>query len=347
MDEREWEDLHQRSYRRGSWPQAEQSAGALMRRHTGRDPHDIERIEEEGTGTPAEQADMVSTWLPVTRLLALAVWQAARNAECRVDDIELHQALGWLDGHPDLFSEPLPPWTGLPGTWRRLEARLPDLGPRAYRIVLQQLAAHEADLVTRMESGKDPVLLGDRVRAIRSDAYRDRHAPRWRPTVDHATQVISEAHQLLTTGLWQPGPLVETVAEQLRPTLMSSPDTPPGPSEDTSPLWIQRLVRLTHIDTTISVIRDHHRGPGDEALQGSPAAPFGQAVAATSVALDEIQHTTAGLEDLWSRRTEKDVASWERTHLTRPVRAHAIALEDLVAALSRLAFHVLHPDEPH
>ncbi|MFE0580271.1 hypothetical protein [Streptomyces sp. NPDC058874] len=347
MDEAEWEELHQWSYRQGAWPRAERAAGALMRRHTGRDPGDIERIEEEGTGTPAEQAELVSIWLPVTRLVALALWRAARDAGCRVDDVEVHRALWWLDGQytPGLFAEPLPPWTGLPGNWRRLESRLPELGQRAYQIVLQQLAAHERDLLAETDTGA-PVLLGDRVRAIRSEPYRESHGPRWKFAVDHATEVIREAHSLLTVGLWQPSPLVHNVAGQLHPTLVSDPDTPPAPPEATWPTWMQRLVRLTHIDTTIGVLWDHHRGPGDADLEGSPTAPFGQAVAATSVALSEIHPTTLDLEELWARRTE-DVVTWEREHLPRPVRAHVVALEDLVVALSRLAFHVRHPDEPH
>ncbi|MEU3408912.1 hypothetical protein ABZ766_33885 [Streptomyces sp. NPDC006670] len=347
MDEPEWEELHQQSYRQGAWQRAEWSAGALMRRHTGRDPGDIERIEEEGIGGPAEQAEMLSVWLPVTRLVALALWRSARDAGCRIDDVELHRALWWLDGQytSDLFSDPLPSWTGLPGSWRRLEARLPDLGQRAYQVVLQQLAAHERDPLAETDTGA-PVLLGDRVRAIRSEPYRDSHGPRWKFAVDHATEVIREGHSLLTARLWKPSPLVQEVAAQLHPTLVSDPDTPPAPSEAAGPAWIQRLVRLTHIDTTIGIIRDHHRGPGDGDLAGSPAAPFGQAVAATSVALREIRPTALDLEELWSRRTE-DVVTWERQHLPRPVRAHVVALENLVVALSRLAFHVRHLDEPH
>ncbi|MFE6104725.1 hypothetical protein ACFVQ4_32905 [Streptomyces laurentii] len=118
-------------------------------------------------------------------------------------------------------------------------------------------------------------------------------------------------------------------AGQLRPTLAAAPDNPPAPPETSGHTWLQRMVRLTHIDTIITILRDHHSGPGDADLDGMPTAPFGQALAATSVALGEIRHTTAVLEDLWARHTT-DIDTWDHEHLPRSVRAHVLALEGLV-----------------
>ncbi|WP_331725482.1 hypothetical protein OG596_38080 (plasmid) [Streptomyces sp. NBC_01102] len=348
MDRLEWEELHQQSYRQGAWPRAERSAGALMRRHTGRDPHDIERIEQEGTGTPAEQAEMVSTWLPVTRLVALAVWRAARDADCRIDDTELARALWWLGGQgaPDLFAEPLPPWTGLPGNWKRLEQRLlPDLLERARWVVTQQLLAHDQDPLADSDDGT-AVLLGDRIRAIKSEPFRDGAPPRWTLAVEHANKVVMQAQIAVSGGLWHPRPGAQDAAAQLRPTLSSEPDAPPAPAEVTVYTWIQRLVRLAHIDTTISTVLCHHGDRREAELEGLPQAPFGQAVRASGVALSGLVPTINDLDELWTRRTE-GVAAWERTHIPLAVRAHAMALEDVVASLSRLAAYVMNPDAPH
>ncbi|GAA2673570.1 hypothetical protein GCM10009864_50310 [Streptomyces lunalinharesii] len=51
---------------------------------------------EAGEHTPEAAAERTRTWLPASRLLALALWRAGRDADLLVDDIPLHRALWWL-----------------------------------------------------------------------------------------------------------------------------------------------------------------------------------------------------------------------------------------------------------
>ncbi|MFH8295363.1 hypothetical protein [Streptomyces sp. NPDC018059] len=123
-----WEARHQRAYSEDSWVRVQRLTWALTKRVMGWDPGDIERIEEEGGAAddPAERAQRLTRWMPAARLLALAVWRAARDAGVLVDEVPLDQPLWWLGGarHPELYAAPLPLWQpSMPGDWARLQQR--------------------------------------------------------------------------------------------------------------------------------------------------------------------------------------------------------------------------------
>ncbi|WP_367140693.1 MULTISPECIES: hypothetical protein [Streptomyces] len=349
MDDSQWQEIHQQSYGQDPWTRVELSAWVLTKRHLGYDPLDVDRIETKGTGTPEEHRERVAVWRPAARLVALALWRAARADGIRVDDVPLDRGLWWLGGAcgGELFTAPLPPWTSLPGTWDRLERRTPELLERACWIISHQLLAHERELDQLSDSDDGtPVRLGDRIRAIEAGAFRDDAPPRWAGKVDYAQQAVAAAAHAVSGGHWRPGPAAQAAAAQLQPTLQAHPDTPPAPPEVAGYTWIQRVVRIAHIRTTVDAVVAHHRNRGEAELDSQEEHPLGWALAASSVALAGFDQSAADLEELWGRRTG-GVADWEREHMPPPLRVYVVALEALAASLSTLTGYVLHPDEPH
>ncbi|MEU7206109.1 hypothetical protein [Streptomyces sp. NPDC045470] len=96
--------------------------------------------------------------------------------------------------------------------------------------------------------------------------------------------------------------------------------------------WIQRAVRLTHLDTAICTVRDHHVGAGE--LAGHPAPPFRVCPQRLS---GPGGRPVPPLEAPWERR-DTSVALWERARLPVSVRERIMALQDMVTGLSRLCF---------
>ncbi|KAB7835749.1 hypothetical protein [Streptomyces mobaraensis] len=328
------------------WSRAEEAAWLLTRRRLGWDALDLERVDEEGPDSPESHHERLAVWMPAARLLGLALWRAAQDAECAVDDVPLEQVLRWLDGTRELFTRPLPRWKGLPGTWGQLESSAPGLLQKARWITSQHILAHEQEY---KEIGEvydaAPVLLGDRVRAVITGPYRDGRAPRWADLVEYAEETTADACHAARDGRWCPGPAIREAAAQLRPTLDAHPDVPPAPPETAGFLWIQRIARIAHIRATITAVVTHHRDSGNVELHPHPQYPAGHALAASLVALTGFARPAAELEVLWERRTES-TATWERAHVPPTMRSYVLALESLVVSLSILTDVILASDCP-
>ncbi|MER5781261.1 hypothetical protein ABT104_05960 [Streptomyces mobaraensis] len=352
-----WEARHRQAYGEDPWTRVQRLTWVLTRRAIGWDPADTERIEEDGgviLDPPEARRERLTRWMPAARLLALAVWRAARESQVLVDDVPLDRPLWWLGGarHGDLYTDPLPHWTSsLPGGWGRVRQREDQLLESAQWVatwhLMQDLRENEA--LADSDDGTPPaaLLLGDRCRALASGPYRDGHRPRWVGTVDFAVEALAWASEELRAGLWPPGPAARHAAAALHPSLTAAPDAPPLPAGVSGATWIQRAVRLAHLHATITVVVDHHGASGE--LSAHPRYPFGSALAAAMVALWEITATVRELEELWGRRDDSvGVAAWERAHVPIAIREHVLALETMVTSLSALCFDMnIDPDEAH
>lgn len=140
MELGEWEQRHERTFGEGPWPRTERMVWALTKRMIGWDPRDMDRLEQEGED-PAAREERQRTWLPASRLLALALWREAFTCGVLVDDVPLLHGLGWLHGdeHAGLWAAPLPSWkpAPMPGrSWDRLQRREHELLQTAHSIVL-------------------------------------------------------------------------------------------------------------------------------------------------------------------------------------------------------------------
>ncbi|MFC7979785.1 hypothetical protein ACFUT3_31690 [Streptomyces cinereoruber] len=266
-----------------------------------------------------------------------------------MDEVALDQPLWWLGGsrHQDLYTEPLPQWpAALPGGWDRVQRREAELLEPARWITAWHLLQDEVENRELLDTpdGTPPpaLLLGDRCRALASGPYRDNRSARWAPGVEYATKGLNWAASELRAGLWSPGPAARHAGAVLHPSLIAAPDTPELVGKTA---WIQRAVRLTHLQTVIDTVRAHHGQAGE--LDSHPSRPFGSALAATAAALEEIGPTVRELETLWAQR-ETGIALWERAHVPVAVREHIVALEQLLRILRDLSFDMnVDPDEPH
>ncbi|WP_148312641.1 hypothetical protein [Streptomyces noursei] len=307
----------------------------LTQRRIGYSAGDLDAYEA-GEHTREAAAERMRTWLPASRLLALALWRASRDAGLLIDDVPVTRALWWLGGARanDLFAEPLPSWDpGVVGTWPRLQQRYEALEEPARDIVAWHTIAHVAESRPYEDSDRSlppphPLLLGARCRSIAAGPYRDGQPPRWKPQVAFAAERLEEALVGLRSGLWHPEDDVRSAAAALHPTLAAGPgpQTSPLPDGCDRPTWIQRLCRIEHIHATILSVLDRH---DDTTPKRSPQAPFGYALRALSVALADLLSTARELEQLWARRSST-IGQWERAHLPRVLREHVVALEGLV-----------------
>jgi hypothetical protein len=141
-----------------------------------------------------------------------------------------------------------------------------------------------------------PLLLGDRCRDLAAGPFHDGQPPRWAPAVEYATKVTTHAVHQLYTGQWKPQEQARQAASELLPTLRAPADAPELPAHVTEPAWIQRAVRIGHVQTTLRTIQDHHRGEAE--LDVHPAQPLGQAIGLMWNALDDSAPALSGLEEL-------------------------------------------------
>lgn len=345
----EWEQAHRAAYGESSWQRVQELAWALAERHIGYNPEDLDLYLSGEACTAQARREQETVWQPASRLLALALWRAARSEDVLVDGVPLYMALWWLGGARagELYANPLP------NGWEPLRQGERLLDP-AREIATGQMRQHlEENRALRDTPDPDgtpdpPLLLGTRERAIASEPFRDGMPPRWKEAVDHASQSITRAAAELRAGRWKPGPAATSAATILLPTLGADVDAPELPAGVTGPAWIQRTVRLTHIHATIATVRQHHDGAAElESI--APNQPFGSALAGVAVALFKFLPTAYDLEGLWERRdTSTGVGAWDRMHVPVPVRERVLVLEQLTAALCRLCFTTtVDPDEAH
>ncbi|MEV4506039.1 hypothetical protein [Streptomyces klenkii] len=215
----------------------------------------------------------------------------------------LDRPLWWLGGarHGDLYADPLPAWESpLPGSWARVQHAEEPLLESARSVatwhLVHDLVENRSVRDTQDGTPELPLLLGDRCLAVTSGPYRDDRPPRWAGAVDYALHNVSWAADELQAGLWPPGPVARQAAADLHPTLASAPDSPALPDTVTETTWIQRAVRLAHLQATIRTVREHY-GQGSE-LDGHPGRPFGSVLTSTMVALGTIEDTVHELEAL-------------------------------------------------
>ena len=346
LDEEAWEEAHHTAYGLAAWTRAERQAWILTQRHIGYAADDLALYACGTSSTPESVSEREHTWLPANRLLALAVWRAARHEGRLVDDVDLNRPLWWLGGalHQQLLTDPLPVWnpetSPIDGSWEDLREREEELLARARGIAtwhsLRDL--HDNRALRDTKDGTSfpaPLLLGDRCRDLTAGPFRDGRPPRWESAVEYATKAVTDASHQLHTGEWQPQTQARQAAAELLPTLQAPPDIPQLPAHISGPAWIQRAVRIGHLQATLRTVQEHHKG--DTELDVHPAQPLGLAIGLTWNALDDSAPALAGLEELWTSR-QHDVARWERTHMPLALRAYIRALEELASTLCTLCF---------
>ncbi|MGW2720426.1 hypothetical protein [Streptomyces sp. NPDC001492] len=344
LDEQAWEEMHRSAYGLDAWTRAERQAWVLTQRHIGYHADDLDLYASGASSTPEAVSEREDTWLPANRLLALAVWRAARREGRLVDDVDLTHPLWWLGGalHERLFADPLPAWDPAPvlGSWQELREREDELRDAARGIAtwhqLRDLHDNRAlrDTQDTASLQPPPLLLGDSCRDLKSGPFRDGQPPRWQSAVEYATKAVADAIDKLHAGEWTPHTQARQAAAELLPTLQAPPDSPELPAHIGGPAWIQRAVRIGHLQATLRTVQDHHRGEAELDVQ---SAPLGLALGLVWNALDDSAPALSGLEELWAQR-QHDVARWERTHLPLALRAYIRALEELTSTLGTLCF---------
>ncbi|MFE7272544.1 hypothetical protein [Streptomyces sp. NPDC057623] len=345
LDEEAWEETHRSAYGLDSWTRAERQAWVLTQRHIGYHADDLDLYASGASSTPEAVSERDERWLPASRLLALAVWRAARHEGVLIDDVDLARPLWWLGGalHERLFADPLPAWDPAPvlGSWEELREREDELLEAARRIATwHQLRDLHDNHALRDTKGvcslqPPPLLLGDRCRDLASGPFRDGQPPRWQPAVEYATKAVASALHQLHDGEWNPQAQARQAAAELLPTLQAPPDLPEVPAHISEPAWIQRALRIGHLRATLRTVQDHHKGETE--LDVHPAQPLGLAIGLVWNALDDSAPALSGLEELWVQR-QHDVARWERTHLPHALRTYIRALEELASTLGTLCF---------
>ncbi|QHC26406.1 hypothetical protein [Streptomyces sp. GS7] len=325
-------------------------AWQLTQRRIGYSPGDMDAYEA-GEHTPEAASERRRTWLPASRLLALALWRAAHDAGLLVDDVPVTRALWWMGGAraDDLFTQPLPPWDdGVVGNWARVQEQYMAMEDAARDVVAWHTMAEAAESRPYADSDNtmpSPVmLLGARCRTIAAGPYQDGKPPRWQAAETFASERLDAAFVGLRSGLWLPDDDVRKAAGVLHPTLAAGPDveSPPLPDGHSNPLWIQRLTHTEHVHTTIRSVLNHYDGKAGLAAH----SPFGYALRATLAALADILPTATELERLWAHRGGT-VGQWERARVPRALRQHVVALEKLISELCCLTELLADPDEQY
>ncbi|WP_033215523.1 hypothetical protein [Kitasatospora phosalacinea] len=343
-----WEAAHRRAYARTAWRRALPAAGALTYRALGRSPEDPEQRDAAQEDPAAVRQWTAKVALPTGLLVALAIWQAARIADVLVDDVPLADAQRVLRTKRSLFAEPLPDAPA--GTWADLREGGLDVQARADTVLAHHIAA-DAREFTRDPERPAPLQVGDAVRAVRSGPYRDGGPPRWRQAVDNARAAIARASTALYTNprppgeldlarartgrLWIPDQDEIDAAAAIHPTLTAEPDTPAVPGSDGT-VWIQRLLRLAHVDATLTAVVQHHLDRADPAFR--PGRPLPSALGATGAALTDLAKAARDLERTWADTSPTlGTTAWERRHVPEALRRHITALERVLRDLTGLA----------
>ncbi|AJC58563.1 hypothetical protein [Streptomyces sp. 769] len=342
-----WEQQHKEILGEDPWARVQRLAWQLTERRIGYSAGDVDAYEA-GEHTPEAAAERRRSWLPASRLLALALWRAGREAGLLVDDVPVQRALWWLGGARagDLFARPLPSWdVGVVGNWSRVQEQYMVMEDAARDVVAWHAMAEAAESRPYADSDNTmplpAMLLGTRCRAIAAGPYQDGKPPRWQTAVNFASERLDAAFVGLRSGLWQPDLDVREAAGALHLTLAAGPDleSPPLPDGYSGPLWIQRLIHAEHVHATIRSVLNHYGSKAGLAAQ----APLGYALRATLAALVGCLPTAQELERLWAHRGGT-VGQWERAHVPRALRQHVMALEKLISELCSLAELLVDPD---
>ncbi|MCX4781905.1 hypothetical protein [Streptomyces sp. NBC_01264] len=352
-DGQDWEDRNRAAYGTVAWRRAVLTCGALVVWHTGYDNRTEPGPAGPRPGRPdaPDGAQFTSRWMPVVALLALAACRVAREADVLVDDVELSGLVGWVDGGYTgrLHQGPLETgerrgrtaegWLDLVGDEKRRR--------RARQVLEDHLGAHGAEegepADTRGGTEPLPLTIGDRARAVRAAGIADLE-PEWAGDVARARARLERLSADLSGGLWSPGPRHRAFAGILHGTLVATPDFPSLPASVPGPLWVQRVLRMPHITSTVRTLTDLPEfamfGP-----QGDTADPLGNAVDAVAhQAAHSLAKPAADLEQLWAARpADQSVARWERAHLPPPVREQVLAVEELTHELATVLLAIANP----
>ncbi|MGW4840082.1 hypothetical protein [Streptomyces globisporus] len=110
-------------------------------------------------------------------------------------------------------------------------------------------------------------------------------------------------------------------------------------------MWIQRIVRFSHLQTTVLALAAH---PRFAAVVGPASDPLGTAVGAvTHVGLAPTADLADGLERIWAARpADQSVTGWELAHLPRPARDQVRGAEGLVLQLTTTLLDLLGRGSP-
>ncbi|MFJ7270306.1 hypothetical protein ACIQV3_27325 [Streptomyces sp. NPDC099050] len=360
-DGQDWEQRNRAAYGTVAWRRAVLTCGALVVWHTGYDNRTAPGPPGPRPGRPdaPDGARFTSRWMPVVALLALAACRAAREADVLVDDVELPALAGWVDGaHTGrLHQGPLETgeprgrtaegWLDLVGDENRRRRARDVLDAHIESHIESHIEAHDAhDAEPRdPRDGTDPVPLtiGDRARAVRASGIADLE-PEWAGDVAFARARTDRLAAALSGGLWRPGRPHRAFAGILHGTLAAAPDYPSPPETLPGPLWVQRVLRMPHITSTVLTLTDLPEfamfGP-----KGDTGDPLGDAVGAVAHhAAHSLAKPAADLEQLWTARpADQPVSLWERAHLPPPVREQILAVESVTQELSTLLFEIAHP----
>ncbi|CAM5672293.1 hypothetical protein SAVIM338S_07064 [Streptomyces avidinii] len=360
-----WERRNETAYGTVAWRRAVTTCGALVVWHTGYDNRAVPGPPGPRPGRPdaPDGAEFTSRWMRVVALLALAACRAAREADALVDDIELPTLFDWVDGArtEGLHRGPLETgerrvrteegWLDLVGDEDR--RRL------ARRVLADHVEAHAAG-ERDLEDARDgtvppPLTIGDRARAVRAAGIPDLE-PEWAVAVGHARTRIDRLGAALREGLWTPAREHRAFAGMLHPTLVAEPDFPALPSGATGPAWVQRALRMPHIDSTFLTLTELPQfaafGPkgdageaGDAGDAGEAGDPLGNAVGSVAHgAATSLAGTAADLEKLWTARpVDQPVTQWERAHVPAPVRTQILAVERVTHELAAILFDLANP----
>ncbi|MFF2820459.1 NUDIX domain-containing protein [Kitasatospora cineracea] len=293
-----WEAAHRQAYARTAWRRVLPAAGTLTYRALDRDPEDPQQQEADRADPGGARQWAREVALPAGLLVALAIWQTARTAGALVDDVALADALWVLRTEELLFARPLPDVPD--GTWAQVREGGFDTLARADGVLVRHIVA-DARRFTPEPGRPAPLRVGDAVRSVRSGPYREGGAPRWEPAVEHARTAVTRATAVLYGASRPPGelefararagrlwlPLQDEVdaAAALHPTLTAEPDTPAVPGAGGT-AWIQRLVRLAHVDATATAVVQHHLDRSSPAMR--PGRPLADALGATGTALADL-----------------------------------------------------------
>lgn len=359
MAERQgWEQRNEAAYGMAAWRRAVMTCGALVVWHTGYDNRSVPGPSGPRPGRPdaPDGAQFTSRWMPVVALLALAVCRAAREADVLVDDVELPELFGWVDGvhtgrlHQgsldtgEARARTEEGWLRLVGDAKRQR--------RARQVLEDHVVAHgenerDLDLDPEGTGGASPppplLLLGDRARAVRAAGIPDLE-PEWKGGVDRARAQIGRLELALEGGAWTPAREHRRYAELVHRTLVAAPDFPRLPRGVPGPAWVQRVLRMPHITSTVLTLGEVPEfapfGP-----RGSAGDPLGGSVG--SVAHDaagSLAHAAADLERLWAARpADQPMALWERAHLPEPVRTQVLEVEKVTDELAVVLFGIANP----
>ncbi|MFD4341756.1 hypothetical protein ACFWPP_31800 [Streptomyces anulatus] len=285
-------------------------------------------------------------WTPVVELMALAACRAAWENGGLVDDVELPQLLGWVDGaHTHRLPDGYLDAPEGEDAWHRLaeDDRCRGRARDVVTAAVTQAVVENRDLTgSRDGSPSGALLLGTRARAVRAGGIPDLE-PEWTGDIRWALEQVDRLHLAVRSDLWRPTPAHLEYARAVHETLVAEPD-PPLPDEAAGPMWIQRIVRFSHLQTTVLALAAHPRF----AVVGPASDPLGTAVGAvTHVGLASTADLADDLERIWAARpADQSVTDWELAHLPRPVRDQVRAAEGLVLQLTTTLLELLCPGSP-